>query len=374
MSNIANIAVTDENSDELVDDGEWLDRCLHWLQPIDETRSRRGKREKSRQPLILCGHGVSLKIDAGTLLIRNGFTHYPQKQETYRYFKGDSNLPPRIIMIDGSGSITFDVLSWLAEQKIPLIRIDWAGEVVTAISGYGYAANPYRVAWQVETVSENSKRMEFCNQLITQKIEGCILTLEKSIRRSNAWEIAMRRAYADLSRIELDPPKNVDELRALEANSAASYFRAWRSIPLNWKNSARNPIPDDWKFIGSRTSRFNLAGNRNASHPVNAIMNYASAILQSQIQAISEGYDPTIGIMHYQRDGSPAFIFDLMEPERPKIDRVIIEFLKSETLSPADFTMRVDGVMRLNPELARRVAAVAGAFGKSDPGLQRNWW
>ena len=35
-----------------------------------------------------------------SLLVRNGFTHYPQKQETYRYFKGDPDLPPRIIMLD----------------------------------------------------------------------------------------------------------------------------------------------------------------------------------------------------------------------------------------------------------------------------------
>jgi hypothetical protein len=77
--------------------------------------------------LILAGHGVSLRIEAGTLLIRNGFTHYPQKRKTYRFFKGDSDLPPRIIMLDGSGSITFDVLTWLNEQNVPLVKIDRTG-------------------------------------------------------------------------------------------------------------------------------------------------------------------------------------------------------------------------------------------------------
>jgi hypothetical protein len=43
---------------------------------------------------------------------------------------------------------------------------------------------------------------EFCNTLIAKKIEGCVLTLEKSLRRSDAWEKAMQRAYADLSRLE----------------------------------------------------------------------------------------------------------------------------------------------------------------------------
>ena len=38
---------------------------------------------------------------------------------------------------------------------------------------------------------------------------------------------------------------------------------------------------------------------------------------------LSEGYDPTIGIMHEGSDGSSKFVFDLMEPERPKIDRAV---------------------------------------------------
>jgi CRISP-associated protein Cas1 len=45
-----------------------------------------------------------------------------------------------------------------------------------------------------------------------------------------------------------------------------------------------------------------------------------------------------------------------MEPQRPKVDRAVLMFLKLEALHPADFTIREDGVVRLNPELARRVA------------------
>jgi CRISPR-associated protein Cas1 len=90
------------------DDHEWADRSRHWGQRGGGSKDRRIRRKPLRGPLILAGHGVSLRIEAGTLLIRNGFTHYPQKQETFRLFKGDVDLPPRIIMLDGSGSITFD--------------------------------------------------------------------------------------------------------------------------------------------------------------------------------------------------------------------------------------------------------------------------
>jgi len=46
-----------------------------------------------------------------------------------------------------------------------------------------------------------------------------------------------------------------------------------------------------------------------------------------------------------------------MEPQPPNVDRAVLAFLKSEALHPADFTIREDGVVRLNPELARRVVA-----------------
>jgi len=55
---------------------------------------------------------------------------------------------------------------------------------------------------------------------------------------------------------------------------------------------------------------------------------------------------------------SRAFVPDVREPVRPRVDRAVLAILKSEALYPADFTIREDGVVRLNPELARRVAGL----------------
>ena len=78
---------------------------------------RRGTGPKPPPAIILAGHGVLLRIKNGALEIKNGFTHYPQQREIIRYFRGDVSLPERVILLDGSGSISFDVLSWLAEQS-----------------------------------------------------------------------------------------------------------------------------------------------------------------------------------------------------------------------------------------------------------------
>jgi CRISPR-associated endonuclease Cas1 len=302
---------------------------------------------------------MSLRVDGGTLLVRNGFTHYPQKQETHRFFRGDLELPDRIMILDGSGSISFDVLSWLAEQGVSLVKIDWRGQVICVAAGAGYAPNPYRVQWQRATRADENRRMEFSIGQITRKVENSILTLEKSIRKTDAWNRAMEAAYSALTQLDARRPKSIVDLRVLEAGAAAAYFRAWRGTPIKWRNTRKRPIPEDWMEIGQRKSPYHETGNKNAAHPVNAILNYAYTVLQSQIQikAISEGYDPTIGIMHEQHRDSAAFVFDFIEPERPKIDRRILDFMKSNRFDTADFTVRSDGVCRLNPGLASTIAA-----------------
>jgi CRISPR-associated protein Cas1 len=341
------------------DDLAWAARSAMWQSRVEKASAPRTNRAKAQPALILAGHGVSLRVENGALTIQNGFTHYPQRREIIRYFRGDVALPERIILLDGSGSISFDVLSWLAEQKISFIRIDWKGDIVCVAGASGFSANPFRVRWQLETRENPAQRNEFCRSIITQKIEASISTLEKSIPRSDKWERAMKSAYAALSRLEENPPENISELRALEANCAAAYFRSWVGMPIKWRGISRRPIPGNWHSIGVRSSPYHLAGNRNAAHPVNAILNYAYAALESEIRlkAISDGFDPTIGIMHEGSDGSSKFIFDLMEPERPKVDRVVLDFVRAHVFDPADFVIRSDGACRLNPEMARMVVA-----------------
>ena len=101
----------------------------------------------------------------------------------------------------------------------------------------------------------------------------------------------MKSACAALSRPEGNPPEDISELRTLEANCAASCFRSWVGMPIKWRGISRRPIPENWHSIGVRSSPYHLAGNRNAGHPVNAILNYAYAALESgiRIKAIEIG-------------------------------------------------------------------------------------
>lgn len=48
-----------------------------------------------------------------------------------------------------------------------------------------------------------------------------------------------------------------------------------------------------------------------------------------------------------------------MEPMRPVVDRSVLQLIDDVTFTGADFSIQPDGVCRMNPELARRVAQLA---------------
>jgi CRISPR-associated endonuclease Cas1 len=337
----------------------WLERNEYWLAAISKP-AKATRRIANRRPLILCGHGISLNIDRGRLIVRDGLTHYPQERRIFEYFKGAVDRPSRIIVLDGSGSLSFDVITWLSEQSIPLFRVNWQGEVVSVIGGTGFAQDPERVRWQIETRHDEERRLEFSSRLIAEKLESSVKTMVTCVADSRSRAIAIARAEGAISKLRGGHVRSIEDVRTAEAWSAAAYFQSWAGISINWKSKWRHPVPESWLRVGPRRSsrggRF--ATNRNATHPVNAILNYAYAVARSQvhIEAAAGGYDPCRGIMHHDREDTQAFVYDLIEPRRPLVDAAVLRFVQASEFTGADFALRPNGVCRVAPQLARVIA------------------
>lgn len=342
------------------DADDWAERSEHWIAETSAILPKRRLRQRNPAPLILCGHGISMRIENGALVIRDGFTHYPQQQAKYRYFPRDLDLPTRILLLDGSGTLSFDVLSWLAEQGVALARVKWSGEIATVASGTGYAADRDKLAWQNETRADRAKRLAFAADLIRQKITASIATLEIHFQPSRSQAIAIDKARAGIDRLNTETFDDLNAIFAVEGECASAYFAAWHGMPIAWTGTARRPVPEGWLTYTGRSSLATgvKPENRNASHPANAMLNYAYAVklAEIQIQAIADGYDPTAGIMHNGKRGSPALILDLIEPQRPRVDAAILSFIRERRFAAADFVIRANGGCRLSPQLARAVA------------------
>lgn len=347
---------------------EWASRSEYWASREANRSPRRPKRQRQKSPLILCGHGIHLRVDRGTLFVRDGFTHYPQTKAELRFFPGDLETPDRIIIIDGSGGLSLAVLDWFVEQGITLVRIGWNGKSIVTLGGSSSFVDPEKIVWQFATSRDERKRTEFAARILAEKLQATLETLNACLPNSKEKDSARKVIGDGLKRLAKPKVQKFSDLYAIEGPCAQSYFAACRGLKLNWKKKPRDLIPPAWLEFDSRSSLLSGKKQKNwkASHPINAMLNYGYAMLEAdlRIKCITQGFDPRIGIAHRPDKGSPdPFLFDVMEPFRPVVDRAVLEFALSETFSPKDFVLRSDGVCRLSPQLARALAGrVSEAF------------
>jgi CRISP-associated protein Cas1 len=341
----------------LADDLSWADRCAFWLKKSTPKPRRFMRRAGIRQPLILSGHGVRLRVDHGSLLVQDGFTHYPQQRETWRFFPGEWRLPERIVVLDADGGITFDALTWLARHDVPLVQINWRGEVINVVGSRAKSNDQKLLTWQQAT-QKNSAALQFAKEMIRKKIVNSINTLQ-SLPKSETIDLALRGIRQELRLLTRRPPTSLNRLLGIEGKVGLAYFQALRTLPVRWRRLDRHPIPDDWHWFGRRASKFGdmYHPNRNATHPVQAILNYAYGILESHVrmQIVAAGLNPKIGFFHGSDKKKDGLVYDLMEPFRPLVDRKLLEFVQSHAFYRSDFSIRIDGVCRLNPEMANYI-------------------
>ncbi len=343
------------------DDTAWAERGDYWGQEADQPQRSAAKgahRTTEASPLILSGHGVGLQVQRGALLVQDGFTHHPQTRRQWRLFPSDRDLPSRIIVLGTHGGVSFEVLAWLAQRDIPLVLLDWQGSFV-GVAGAASAPHDSHLRVAQVAAQETDLGLRIATRLIAGKVAASLVTLAElpvSIERSRAWD-ALTDTLAELSRTL---PASPDDLRLIEGRAALAYFRAWGILPLKWKGTGRRPIPDEWHTIGPRQS--SVSGtNRHATHPVNAVLNYAYGVLEAQVRraAAAEGLDPECGWLHVSRAGRAAAVYDMMEPLRPAVDAMVLRFVAGRVFSPADFQVSRDGVCTLHPQLARAVAGLS---------------
>jgi CRISP-associated protein Cas1 len=79
-----------------------------------------------------------------------------------------ARCPSRIIVLDGSGSLSFNVMAWLAET----------------VSGNGYGVDAKRVGAQIEAL-RNQQALAIATLFIRAKIVSSIDTLTRAVEARN---------------------------------------------------------------------------------------------------------------------------------------------------------------------------------------------
>jgi len=282
--------------DVLEDDAEasWAGRGSYWESVLESVHHR-----KTTSSLGIAGHGTLLRVEGNTLVVRHGFTHYPQRQREQHYRPRDRALPERIVLLNCDGAISVPALSWLAKQGVSLILLDWRGNLTAAFSAEPTARNAtlcdhlYRLS--------SAQAVVLAKRLIDKKLAGQASTIGAfpgSIGRDKSVHIIQRE------RDILAHASTLEEVRIIEARAAAAYFRLWARLPMRWVGLGRRPVPLEWFNVGMRASAVGYS-NRKATHPSHAILNYMYAVLQNRVAvaAARAGLDPSVGFLHVQQPG-----------------------------------------------------------------------
>ena len=109
-----------------------------------------------------------------------------------------------------------------------------------------------------------------------------------------------------------------------------------------------------WQALGHalpREYRFSKRSRRPAEDHFNAALNYLYGMLYSVVEGsiFAAGLDPQLGILHADSYTKPTLAFDLIEPFRPMVDRLLIEQCLTKKILKAHFTGNQFGLF-LNKE------------------------
>jgi CRISPR/Cas system-associated endonuclease Cas1 len=304
--------------------------------------------------VTLYGYGVHVSVDRGHLLLKDGIGADRSQARLPRVRHGLK----RLVCISEDGSCTFSALKWLSDVGVPFIMLDRRGKI-RFLTGPTASADARLHRAQAAALS-NGVGIEISRTLIDAKIEGQERVARETLKDSVTAEVIAK------FRGKLSAAENIETIRNLEAQSAVAYFGAWRNVAVMWPKVDLHKIPAHWETAGTRQSPLS-AGPRLAVTPVHAILNYCSALVESETRlALSLcGLSPGLDFgLHTDTPNRDSLALTVLEPVRPHVENWLLSWIMQEPLRRSDFFETATGNCRLMSNLCVRLSETAPTWGK----------
>jgi len=288
-------------------------------------------------PIYLSGFGVSLSVDRARLLVRDGIQDVNLEPESFEVQPRKARFDS--VLIDGhSGNISLDAIKWLMRHGIPLYILDYNGTLLSSILPREPVNGPLKIA-QVEAYKDNTKRFSIAKKFVEAKARRSLEVIEWLEARYGRYEFQIDLS-AELQR--LGECMSLSRLLMVEGRIADTYWRHLQRV-----------LPAKFQF----SSRMHESRQMNASDPVNVLLNYGYAVLESVSRKalFTSGLEPTVGFLHEARQTKYPLVYDLQEPYRWLVDTTVISCLESERFGKKDFYRMDNYVLRLRPEAVRKL-------------------
>jgi len=141
----------------------------------------------------------------------------------------------------------------------------------------------------------------------------------------------------------LERSNDVDQMRGIEGDSAASYFACFNNLIVE-------DLRESFPFSG-RTKRPPL-------DRVNALLSFAYTLLTYEIASALQGVgiDPYVGFLHTDRSGRVSLALDMLEEFRAWwCDRFVLTLINRKQISPEDFIEESSSAIRLTDDARKMV-------------------
>lgn len=310
-----------------------------------------------KEILVLVGNNLDIRVNSGGLKIKAGFPHSGTRET---YIPRGLNPYEHIVILGYTGAITFDAIKWIIDQGMMVTFLDSFGNVITSFLPDNHISG---VIKRRQATAGNALNMKISSWLLAEKFREQRKTLNcirESYRGAFWWTAERERTFRQAINISEDRERalanclNVDSQRVLEAQAAAAYWKCFEGIPLLWEKPKK--IPVNWLTIGNRTSP-KTGGPRKAIDPFNASLNYLYAVLETKVKqtCVMNNIDPDFGIIHVDQGNRTSLVFDLMEPVRPKVDRLLFDWFLERAFNPKDFFETREGICKVSPNITSQI-------------------
>ena len=304
--------------------------------------------------VTLFGYGITVRVDRGHLTFEDGIG--PDRREA-RLPRVRHGLR-RLVVIGADGMVSLAALRWLADQDASFVMLDRDGSVLATTGPVRPSDARLRRAQAL--AHQSGAALQIARELIGRKLEA-----QEKLARGALNNPPAADAIARI-RETLPAAKTIDAIRLLESRGAYAYWGAWSDLPINFPKGDLRRVPDHWRTFRNRVSP--LTGSpRLASNPLNAMLNYLYALLESEarLAVAALGLDPGLGVLHGDTPARDSLACDVMEPVRPMVDAYLLNWITHETLRREWFFEQRDGACRLMGPFAVQLSETAPNWGSA---------
>ncbi len=241
----------------------------------------------------------------------------------------------RIGRIEVGPGVEFDNKSVILalETNVDLAITDGFGQTKgTVSSGIGKRATVHFN--QAKAILNADFRVDIARRLVDARIRNQRTQLSRFNRHRELEEVKSALEVMKRNLRKLDGQKTVQQVRGIEGATTAIYWPALGMV-----------LAEEGSKAFRRT--------RPARDPLNAVINYMTAILERDIRAAIQGASlhPGFAFLHANRDRHDGLIYDLMEPFRaPLSEGLPVYLFNARRLKEDMFHIRQEEKIEINKE------------------------